>query len=76
MKRLVICSDGTWNQPGKGYPTNVQKLAKVIKPQASDGLQQRVFYDRGIGTNPGLDKWLGGAFGWGIDRNIQERKSV
>ncbi|MBF2028845.1 MAG: DUF2235 domain-containing protein [Oscillatoriales cyanobacterium C42_A2020_001] len=69
MKRLVVCCDGTWNRLGR-YPTNVVKLAQATKPFASDGISQVVFYQQGLGTN-WYDRVPGGAFGWGIDYNIQ-----
>jgi uncharacterized protein (DUF2235 family) len=71
-KRIVICSDGTWNRPDQKYPTNVVKLARSISPVAQDELPQVVFYDEGVGTGPGLDRWLGGATGRGLEKNIQD----
>lgn len=54
MKRIVICADGTWNRPektrGEDFPTNVLKLARAVKPAASGGIKQQVFYDWGIGS--------------------------
>ncbi len=70
MKRLVICCDGTWQQLSSPYPSNVVKLAQSVKPIASDGVPQIVFYDEGIGTES--QKILGGATGLGIDRNIED----
>ncbi|AFZ23841.1 hypothetical protein Cylst_1558 [Cylindrospermum stagnale PCC 7417] len=70
MKRLVICCDGTWQQLTNPYPTNVVKLAQSVKPIASDGVTQIVFYDEGIGTEG--QKLLGGITGLGIDRNIED----
>jgi len=29
------------------------------------------FYERGVGTGPGLDRLTGGALGWGLGRNIR-----
>ncbi len=72
MKRLVVCCDGTWQKLNNPYPTNVVKIAQAIKPIASDGVHQVVFYDEGIGSEGGLDSLLGGAFGKGIDKNIQD----
>lgn len=72
MKRLVVCCDGTWQRLTSSYPTNVIKIAQAVKPVASDGTPQIVFYDEGIGTGDEFDKLLGGAFGWGIDQNIQD----
>ncbi|MEH2316400.1 DUF2235 domain-containing protein [Nostoc sp.] len=70
MKRLVICCDGTWQQLISPYPSNVVKLAQSVKPIASDGVTQIIFYDQGIGTES--QKVLGGATGLGIDRNIED----
>ena len=40
-KRIVVCSDGTWNRPeknpGEDFPTNVLKLARAIEPVGADG---------------------------------------
>ncbi|KAB8315038.1 DUF2235 domain-containing protein [Tolypothrix campylonemoides VB511288] len=69
-KRLVVCCDGTWQQLTSPYPSNVVKLAQSVKPIASDGVPQIVFYDEGIGTES--QKVLGGATGLGIDRNIED----
>lgn len=48
-KRLVVCADGTWNRPEKNLkedvPSNVLRLARAIKPTASDSTPQQVFYD-------------------------------
>nr|WP_322712368.1 DUF2235 domain-containing protein [Nostoc sp. ChiSLP03a]MDZ8213642.1 DUF2235 domain-containing protein [Nostoc sp. ChiSLP03a] len=69
-KRLVVCCDGTWQQLTSPYPSNIVKLAQSVKPIASDGVPQIVFYDEGIGTES--QKVLGGATGLGIDRNIED----
>ncbi|MCD6220011.1 DUF2235 domain-containing protein, partial [Candidatus Calescamantes bacterium] len=74
----VICSDGTWNTPdqkqeGKYNPTNVVKMARAIAPVSEDGKHQVVFYDWGIGADQwGLDRLTGGAFGNGLDKNIED----
>ena len=54
MKRIVVCCDGTWNSPDKtdaGVPlaTNVVKLAEAL-PSEANGMEQRVYYDAGVGT--------------------------
>lgn len=72
MKRLIVCCDGTWQDLSRPYPTNVVKIAQVIKPSASDGTRQIVYYQDGLGTRDEFDKITGGAFGWGIDIAIQE----
>ena len=74
MKRIVICADGTWNRPEKDLekdqPTNVLKLARSIKPKASDGTPQQVFYDWGLGSYH--DAVGGGVSGKGIHKNIMD----
>lgn len=77
MKRIIVCCDGTWNTPdqkdrGVIRPSNVVKTARAVLPTADDGTVQSVFYDLGVGTGPGLDKWTGGAFGQGLGRNITD----
>lgn len=72
MKRLIVCCDGTWQRLDNPYPSNVIKIAQAIKGIADDGTPQIVFYDEGVGTESALKKVVGGAFGWGVDKNIQE----
>lgn len=72
MKRLIVCCDGTWNKLDSTCPTNVVKISQALKDVATDGTPQILFYDEGLGTGGGLDKWLGGAFGVGIDKNIAD----
>lgn len=72
MKRLIVCSDGTWNSPEQRHPTNVVRISHLISPQAPDGTQQAIFYDRGVGTGNSFDRITGGAFGQGLDRNIED----
>ena len=73
MKRLIVCCDGTWQKLDSEYPTNVVKIAQATKPLCEDKItQQIVFYDEGVGTGDKLDRIFGGAFGWGIDQNIQD----
>ena len=79
MKRIVICADGTWNsrdqvdeKTKKRRPTNVTKVARAIKPRSSNNIDQLVVYHEGVGTSGGMDKYTGGAFGDGIEKNIRE----
>ncbi len=72
MKRLVVCSDGTWNTPESKDFTNVVKMARAIRPKDSHDVEQVVFYDWGVGTKGGADTVKGGAFGKGIDKNIRD----
>ena len=69
-KRIVICADGTWNDPQDEYPTNVLRVARAISPLAADGRQQVVFYDWGVGSYYATVR--GGASGLGIMKNIQD----
>ena len=76
-KRLIVCSDGTWNTPDQktdeGYcPTNVIKFARALKPSTNDGIPQIVFYDKGVGTGNWLDRFVGGATGKGLLKNVQD----
>ena len=77
-KRIVICSDGTWNTAdqkngGEYRPTNVVKMARTISAVSKDGISQVVFYDEGVGADKwGLDRLTGGAFGRGLDKNIED----
>src|SRR5262245_50367499 len=71
-RRLIVCSDGTWNTRDHGHPTNVEKMAQAILPTGLDGASQIVLYDQGVGTNLGLDRWLGGAFGFGLTKHVEE----
>ncbi len=42
-KRIVICADGTWNDPEDDSPTNVLRVARAIRPVAADGMRQVVY---------------------------------
>ncbi len=73
MKRLVVCCDGTWQDLSRSCPTNVVKIAQIIKPIAQNGTPQLIHYQPGLGTKPDeFDRITGGALGWGIDTAIQE----
>ena len=73
MKRLVICSDGTWNTPDAERPTNVTRVARAVLPCAPGGTAQVVFYDAGVGTEgPWTWRVLGGVSGKGIEKNIRD----
>lgn len=69
MKRLIVCCDGTWNGLSGVYPTNVLKLSEALQTDGADDVPQLVYYQEGLGTK-WYDRWVGGAFGWGIDDNI------
>ncbi|MEL6571428.1 MAG: DUF2235 domain-containing protein [Pseudomonadota bacterium] len=79
MKRIAIFCDGTWNRDDAPHPTNVVRMAQTVRLSASDGVKQQVIYQRGVGAGDGAN-WLsrkmdtigGGAFGWGLTKNIEE----
>lgn len=71
-RRIIICSDGTWNRPDGEKATNVVKMARAIAPTDSNGMDQIVFYDAGVGTGNLLDRVTGGAFGGGLEKNVQD----
>lgn len=78
-KNIVLCSDGTGNRGGKGHGTNVWRLFNAVDlaPPAQDDEDaeppQIAFYDDGVGTQDfKLLKIFGGAFGFGLSRNIRE----
>ncbi len=75
-KNIILCSDGTRNKGGVGHPTNVWKLFNSIDLQSykhSDAVEQVAFYDDGVGTDRlKFLKIIGGAFGWGLTRNVKE----
>ncbi len=66
MKRIVICLDGTWNNPynlkeredGRFVykPSNPLKTARAVLPVASHDIPQITYYDAGVG---GLNKHPG-----------------
>jgi hypothetical protein len=79
-KRIVICCDGTWNEPetvesDRIVPTNVLKMVRAVAPRDEhSGIEQVVYYDQGIGTGAlgVLDRTIGGGTGYGISRNIRD----
>ncbi len=79
MKRIILCADGTWNEPemkdeksGRPQPTNVLKVSRAVLPRSAAGIDQVVYYHKGVGTNGGIDKLTGGAFGNGMSQNVRE----
>lgn len=66
-KNIVVFSDGTGQEGGKKFNTNVYHLFNMIEDRTS---KQIAFYDRGLGT--GWRKFTGKAFGAGLPKNICE----
>lgn len=71
MKRIVVLCDGTWQRPDGRYASNVVHMARCVLPRSSDGVEQIVYYQEGLGSNGGVDALNAGAFGRGIDAEIQ-----
>lgn len=76
-KNIVLCADGTGNSGGKGHSTNVWRIFNAVDLRCHEGgvdtPKQLAFYDDGVGTEDfKLLRLLGGAFGWGLSRNIRE----
>jgi len=76
MKRIITCSDGTWNKPnqvykGKPVSTNVQRIFEAVCNSDNQQTQQIKYYDEGIGAEGSwINRWVDGATGKGIDENI------
>ena len=79
MKRIISCSDGTWNKPnsnddGKPVRTNVQKIFDyVVKYGMRNGerIEQIKNYDEGVGAAGNMfTRMFDGATGKGLDENI------
>jgi len=69
IERIVACFDGTWNTDKSN--TNVSRLFRRIADETSGCLEQRHFYDEGVGTRWG-ERIRGGMLGIGLDANIRQ----
>jgi uncharacterized protein (DUF2235 family) len=66
--RIVLLSDGTGNSAAKVWRTNVWRVFESLELA---GAEQVAFYDDGVGTSAFKPlAILGGAFGWGLKRNV------
>lgn len=67
-KRIILLSDGTGNAAGKVWKSNVWRIFESLDLRSND---QVAFYDDGVGTSSFKPlAILGGAFGWGLKRNV------
>jgi uncharacterized protein (DUF2235 family) len=67
-KRIVVLSDGTGNSSAAIWRTNVWRTFEALDLSNSD---QVAFYDDGVGTSNFKPlAILGGAFGYGLKRNV------
>ena len=76
MRNLIVCCDGTWNDPknkdgGVPAPTNVRKLFEAVDLESPDPVQL-TRYQSGVGTGGLLDKALGGVLGFGLGEDIRD----
>lgn len=76
-KRMIVCCDGTWNDLEMRYITNVGRLVQALLPagrtQNNGTIAQTVYYDDGVGADAGgMQRFMQGGFGWGIDNLIYE----
>src|SRR4051794_28179315 len=68
-KNIVLFSDGTGNSSAKLFKTNVWRVYQAL--DLADGKVQIAHYDDGVGTSSFKPlAVLGGAFGWGLKRNV------
>jgi uncharacterized protein (DUF2235 family) len=66
--RIILLSDGTGNAASKVWRTNVWRVFESLDLTGSD---QVANYDDGVGTSSFKPlAILGGAFGWGLKRNV------
>jgi uncharacterized protein (DUF2235 family) len=69
-RNIVLLSDGTGNSAAKLNKTNVWRLYQALDLGGDD---QIAFYDDGVGTSGFRPlQLLGGAFGWGLSRNVRD----
>lgn len=71
-KSIILFSDGTGNSSGKLFKTNVWRIYEAVDLGPSPRKRNQVsYYDDGVGTS-GFKPlaMLGGAFGWGLKRNV------
>src|SRR3981081_2727357 len=67
-KRIILLSDGTGNSASKVWKSNVWRVFESLDLR---GNNQIAFYDDGVGTSSFKPlAILGGAFGWGLKRNV------
>jgi uncharacterized protein (DUF2235 family) len=67
-RNIVLLSDGTGNSSAKVWRTSVWRTFEALD---LSGNEQVAFYDDGVGTSS-FKPWaiLGGAFGFGLKRNV------
>jgi uncharacterized protein (DUF2235 family) len=67
-RRIILLSDGTGNAASRVWRTNVWRVFESLD---LTGSEQVAIYDDGVGTSSFKPlAILGGAFGWGLKRNV------
>lgn len=67
-KNIILLSDGTGNAASSVWRTNVWRMFQALNLQNNDQVAK---YDDGVGTSSFVPlAILGGAFGWGLKRNV------
>ncbi len=78
MKKIIVCSDGTWNKPNNKdgeniVRTNVEKIFNLIERNDKTGVPQIKLYDQGVGSDGNMfTRMFNGATGIGVDENIKD----
>ena len=79
MKRLIVYSDGTWNDSDKGTGfTNVARLCWATyanDDRLTPPMPQIGYYHSGVGTGDLVDRIVGGGVGAGLARNVRDAYS-
>jgi uncharacterized protein (DUF2235 family) len=68
-RRLIVCCDGTWNDPADR--THIKRIDEMVAPQDATGIVQLHQYFPGVGVIPG-SRLLGGIFGYGLSERVRE----
>jgi uncharacterized protein (DUF2235 family) len=75
-RNIVLFSDGTGNSSSSLFKTNVRRIYEALDltdPQDPQHPRQFAIYDDGVGTSAFRPfAALGGAFGYGLARNVRE----
>jgi|GEM_PF-6915165 len=75
-RHLVLLIDGTWVSASQKKPTdrlsNIYNLNMMIKTSNAGGEAQVAFYQAGVGSKTAGDRFWGGAFGRGLERQVEE----
>lgn len=76
-RRLILCLDGTWNTPDGKTITSIVRLRDIVQPglvpfDGVEEIDQRIYYDEGVGTTGRIRRWIAGATGIGLSCNVRQ----